>query len=260
MASENRASFTKIGLTVVLGTIAVLGTLIYFGGVGGRDRVFFAETYYRNPVSGLSVGSEVNFRGVKVGEVREISFIGSEYEDVAEDDYQVIYIKLAFDTHLCRFEEGEDPSGYLQHLIAKGLRATVSSSGVTGLSKLELNLPKGEIVPPPPISWTPDLICIPPAPSMLESFSDSVTRVMSQLNKVDFTSAWSNVSTVATSIAQMSRDLGSLVESQKSNISGILSTVDEATRSLKEFADTVRENPSLLLRPADADPLPETQR
>ena len=79
MASDNHASYTRIGLTVVIGIAAVVGSLIYLGGMRGRDSEVYAETYYDKSVSGLSVGSAVNFRGVKLGEVREITFVGSKY-------------------------------------------------------------------------------------------------------------------------------------------------------------------------------------
>ena len=59
MAEDNHASYAKVGLTVVLGVAAVVGSLIYFGGAGRDKCVFMGETYYDDPVSGLSVGSEV---------------------------------------------------------------------------------------------------------------------------------------------------------------------------------------------------------
>lgn len=261
MAEDNHASYAKVGLTVVLGVAAVVGTLIYFGGAGRDKCVFMGETYYDDPVSGLSVGSEVNFRGVKVGEVREISFIGGHYEDVAEADMQKIYIRMAFDSKLAKLDASEDPEELMRSLVSRGLRATVTASGVTGLSRIELNMPKGgEPRPVPPISWRPELVCIPPAPSMLQSFSDSATQVMNKIKQMDFSSAWSNIAAVAESFSEISQNMSGLVESQKAGIDSILLSVDQAARSLKEFADSVRENPSLLLRPRDPDPLSETSR
>jgi len=261
VSGDSHASYAKVGLTVVLGVAAVVGVLVYFGGAG-RDRcVFQAETYYDDPVSGLSVGSEVNFRGVKVGEVREISFVGGHYKDVAEADMQKIYIKMAFDSTLASLDSSEDPEELLRSLVSRGLRATVTASGVTGLSRMELNMPKnGDVRPVPQISWSPELVCIPPAPSMLQSFSDSATQVMNKIKQMDFSSAWSNVSAVAESFSEISRNVSGLVESQKAGIDSIIFSVDQAARSLKEFADSVRENPSLLLRPRDPEPLPETSR
>ena len=88
---SNHANYGKIGFTVILGIAATVAVLIYLGGVGANSDILYAETYYDNPVTGLSVGSDVNLRGVKVGEVREISFIGSEYEEADGKDVPKIH-------------------------------------------------------------------------------------------------------------------------------------------------------------------------
>ena len=36
MASDNHASYTKIGITIVMGVIAIVLTLVYLGGMRGR--------------------------------------------------------------------------------------------------------------------------------------------------------------------------------------------------------------------------------
>ncbi len=259
MANDNHANYAKVGFVVVAGVAAIVAALVWFGGVGGAKNEFFAETYYRAPVSGLSVGSEVNFRGVKVGEVREISFIGAKYDAYARDDMQTVYVKMAFDPRLARMDPGASPEEFLESLVARGLRATVRASGITGLAALELNLPRGEAVPVAPPSWKPDLVCIPPAPSMLQNFSDAATLVMNRMKKIDFVAAWSNVATVAESASRIAQNVDGLVESQKARLDSILSTADETARAFKEFADTIRDNPSLLLRTRDDAPLPETQ-
>lgn len=257
MASENHASYAKIGLTVILGAVATAVALIYFGGFGDRQNELLAETYYRKPVSGLSIGSEVNFRGVKVGEVRDISFLGCQYNDVAEDEEQDIYILIAFNTRLFRLEEWESPEETIRFLVDKGMRATVTSSGVTGLSRIELNFPRVELAPER-ISWTPEHICIPPAPSMFDNFSDSVTRIMTQINRMNFVSTWSNVTAVADSFARLADNLNGIVEGQRSRVDGILQRVESAADGLGALVDELKANPSLLIRSENPEPLPET--
>lgn len=257
MANENHASYARIGLTVVLGAIATAVTLIYFGGVGDRQSELLAETYYRKPVSGLSIGSEVNFRGVKVGEVRDISFLGCQYDDVAEDEMQDIYILIAFNTRLFRLEDWESPEETLLFLIDKGMRATVTSSGVTGLSRIELNFPHVELAPEV-ISWKPEHICIPPAPSMLDNFSDSVTKMMTQINRMDFVSTWSNITAVSGSFARLADNLNAVIEGQSARVDGILRRVESVTDGLDELVDELKANPSLLVRSANPGELPET--
>ena len=185
----NQANYSKIGFAVVAGAAAIVLTLVYLGGALGKGEVVYAETYSDAPVSGLSVGSAVNLRGVKVGEVKEISFVGSEYDEAKGDDIPKIYILIAFTTSKMRTTEDEDPEEHLREFVKKGIHATVTSSGVTGLSKIELNFPRTPIETRP-ISWRPRHVCIPPAPSMLESFADSAARLMNQLNRMDFVAAW----------------------------------------------------------------------
>ncbi len=257
MANENHASYTKVGLTLVLGLMAVAGALIYFGGLRGSQGQFYAESYYSAPITGLSVGSEVNFRGVKVGEVKEISFIGAKYPDCDPKDMQIVYLKLAFDNEFLKMARTGNPRFFLEELVRQGLRATVTASGVTGLSKLALNLPKEgqEIEPPDPTPWNPELVCIPPKPSMLESFSDTATLLVNRIKRLDVASAWSNVTTVASSLARISENVDGLVESQKASIDSILTNLDDTARTLKDLVDMLRDNPSLLLRANDPKPL-----
>ena len=258
MADSTHANYGRIGFAVVAAIAAIVGTLIYLGGAGGDSDVVYAESYSDVPVSGLSVGSDVNLRGVKVGEVREISFIGSEYEDAAERDAPKIYILLAFTARKMRRAAGEDPEEHMRMLVGKGLHATVTSSGVTGLSKIELNFPRTAMVDQK-ISWRPRHVCIPPAPSMLESFSDAAARFMNQVNSMDFMSAWSNLASVAESAANIAGNVDDLVENGKSGIESIVRNMDEAAAEVRELATSLKENPSLLLRSNDAEPLPETK-
>ena len=43
--SANKANYTTIGLTVVVGTLAIIGTLVYLGGAGSREERVYAETF-----------------------------------------------------------------------------------------------------------------------------------------------------------------------------------------------------------------------
>lgn len=261
MADGIHANYAKIGLTVVLGVAAVIGTLIYCGGLGSHSSELYAETYYDNAVSGLAVGSDVNLRGVKIGEVREINFIGNKY-DCAEGDVQKIYLRFAFDPKLFQLADGESftPMECLEMLVKRGLRATVSASGITGLSHVELNFPRvpGAAAKEPALSWQPRTLFIPPEPSMLDSFADAAAKFMNQVNHMDFMTAWSNLASTAASAAKVAGDVRELIESERFGIANIVRNLDETAALLKEFSAEVKENPSLLLRENDPEPLPET--
>lgn len=260
MASDNKPHFAFIGFTVLIGVAAIVATLIYLGGFGGRDMEFMVESYYDKPVSGLSVGSAVNFRGVKIGEVRDITLVRPKTGDFSADDVQRIRIFMAINLRRMGFlkrPEDDEVRRMMESLIEHGLRATVASSGITGLSRIELNMVQN----PPPVArltWIPRLPLIPPAPSLIDSFSDVATRVMGQINKMDFVSVWSNVQSIAESTSHIMGNVDSLIESQKANLCEMMQNINEASARIDELARRLEENPSLLLRPADPEVLPET--
>ncbi|MBO6168079.1 MAG: MCE family protein [Kiritimatiellae bacterium] len=257
MACDNKTNYSRIGFTIIAGTVAIAAALVYLGGAGGKKAALMAETYSDTPVSGLSVGSAVNFRGVQVGTVKEITFVGRAYDVPDDADGRKILIRFALDEMKVRARSDYSGEDSLRRFVSQGLRATVSSSGITGISRIELNYPK---VPSAPekISWTPEMVCIPPEPSILESFSESASHVMAQLNTMDFKSAWSNVNLLVENIAHIAEDAAVIVESQKATLGEISTDASAAISELRTLAGELKENPSLLLRPRDPEPLPET--
>jgi len=260
MAADNQPNYSKIGFFILAGVALVVGTVVYLGGVGAAQHEFTAETHFSYPVSGLDVGSAVNFRGVRVGSVRRISFIGAEYGEIGNpNDRRQIYVELALDKRLFRFDGKEGHAEEtLSRLVERGLHATVSSSGVTGLSKIELNFPT---IPRPDekISWRPKHVVVPPAPSILQSAADSVTQLLDQLNRMDFVTAWSNVVAVTGNANVLVQDATALIQAQKGNVGEIMDNVREASIGLRAFTDEIRANPSALLRSSTPERLDETR-
>ena len=260
MAADNQPNYAKIGFFILAGVALTVGTLVYLGGFGAERHEFIAETHFSYPVSGLDVGSAVNFRGVRVGAVRRISFVGAEYDEITNPlDRRQIYVELALDTRLFRMgSKDERVREVLERLVERGLHAMVSSSGVTGLSRIELNFPTLRIEDEK-ISWRPQYVVIPPAPSILQSAADSATQILDQLNKMDFVTAWSNVVEVTGAASVLLNDASSLIQSQKGNIGEILDNVREAASGLRAFTDEIRSNPSALLRSSTPERLDETK-
>lgn len=259
MASEGKTSYTKIGFIVVAGIVAVAGSLFYFGGVRGNGDLVYAETCFDRSVSGLSVGSAVNFRGVKIGEVKEISFVGNKYH-VRGDENLRVYIKMGFPrSRMTPYKDegigADEVIGYMVDTV--GLRATVSASGVTGLSRIELDAaPDFPAIQP---SWTPEYAYIPPKPSLIDNFSDSATRVMDQINRMDIAGVWSNVSASVESLARLSDGVKSTLESSRSDAERIIGNLSGTAAAVRDLVERLRENPSLLIREHEEQRLPETR-
>ena len=251
---SNHANYGKIGFTVVFGIAATVGVLIYLGGAGANSDFIYAETYYDTSVSGLSVGSAVNFRGVKIGEVKEISFVGAKYEGIPWADAQRIYILMA----LMRKNIGPNAPSRAEEFVKRGLRATVTASGVTGLSRIELDIQRGR-PQPAPLQWKPENLYVPSYPSLLDSFSDSATKVMNEINRMDIASAWSNVSATVESAAHATEGISAMVDSVREGVGRIVEEAAEAVTSLRDVTEELKRNPSLLIRERRADRLDETE-
>ena len=260
MSNASEASYAKIGFFIVLGIALTVGVLVHIGGLGSKNSEFLVETFFSDPVSGLDVGSSVNFRGVRVGSVKRITFIGAQYgASAAAADRQKIYVEMAIDSRLFQMGEEQRPRQVVEDLVAKGLHATVSASGVTGLSRIELNFPKGELREERP-SWRADHPLIPPAPSILQSAADSATQVLNQLNKMDFAAAYSNLLAIAQSAGTTLDNFNTVLTGEQGGISEIVQNVRDASVAIRDFADQIRSNPSSLLRSNTPNELPETKK
>ena len=262
MANDNHTSYRRIGFTVFVGAIAIVLSLIYLGGVRGRDDEILAETYYDKPVSGLSVGSVVNFRGVRVGEVREISFIGNKY-DVAGADNSRIYIKMALNGRTLGLADlsQEEIRDVLANLVKTfNMRATVTTSGITGLSRIELNYHRPEqLTEHRPVAWMPRYAFIPPQESLLDNISDAATKILNQINQMDLSAAWSNVTVSVESLARTASAAQLMLESRQNDIDRMLDNLSSTAGNIKDMASELKHNPSLLIRDRKPTRLEETE-
>ena len=259
MASDNHAHYSKIGFAVLLGTASIIAALVWLGGVGSGEEPVFVETYYEKSISGLSVGSVVNFRGVPLGKVSRIDFVGNHYELEGRDNSR-IYIRMALDRRKFRAVErdGRTPETFISTLVDAGMRATVTASGITGLSRIEFDF-YPDAPPPPALSWTPRAPYIPPKMSLMEDFSSAATRVMNQINTMDFAGVWSNISVTVEHVAESARSVRSILDARQSEIGQIVDSAADAAAALKDFAEELKRNPSALVRERRAEPLEETR-
>ena len=261
MANDTRASYARIGFAILAGTVATAVTLVYLGGLRGHRNEIFAETYYDREVSGLSVGSSVNFRGVKIGEVREIDFVGNKYATKGPDSLR-IYILMALNPKKLGYFRGEglEAAEAIAYLVKeRGLRATVTASGITGLSRVECNL-DGRAAPVEALPWKPEHPFVPQKVSLLDNFSDAATRVMNQINTMDLAAVWSNVHASAASMSKTLQSVQTMMETCQGDVEKLTENLSDAAASIRDFAGEVKGNPSLLIRERHPAPLDETSR
>jgi ABC-type transporter Mla subunit MlaD len=159
--------FVLVGAALFVGALFAIGLKAYFG----KHDIF--ETYVTGKVENLSVGALVKLRGVTIGKVRSIEFIGTEYPQ-----YQQQYVLIQFEVPRGTIWSAE--TGNVQQMLdreaARGLRARVQGQGFLGANIVALEYVDPKAYPVEPVPWTPQHYYIPSTPSQF-------TRVMASLEK-----------------------------------------------------------------------------
>jgi phospholipid/cholesterol/gamma-HCH transport system substrate-binding protein/paraquat-inducible protein B len=174
-----RQNYFKLGLFVVVSVAALLTMLALLGGRALFERKYIVETYFNESISGLTVGSPVEFRGVPLGKVTEISIASNRYEPgrpiVERAPYVLVRMEL----------RGIDPAafGQLQDAVKAGLRIQAQLAGITGQLYLSLALLDAGTHPLLPVPWKPEYPYIPSAPSTSNRIIENVERVLSDLQQ-----------------------------------------------------------------------------
>ena len=78
MSAEAR--YFRVGMFVFLGILLVGAFVVVLGGQGLFRQSVLGETYFTESVQGVSVGSPITMRGVQLGTVTRISFVGDDFE------------------------------------------------------------------------------------------------------------------------------------------------------------------------------------
>jgi ABC-type transporter Mla subunit MlaD len=172
----------KIGLFTLVAIALFVAGLLAFGAKGYFTKKTQFETAIAGEVSGLSVGSRVEFRGVPIGKVTRITFAWNIYP---ESKTRLIIVDFEVDGSLFRLPPGTDMNTVLKKATDNGLRAMVRLEGVTGTSILWLETVNPASFPPPELDYTPRYYYIPSAPSQITRLLESIERSLNNLQRLD---------------------------------------------------------------------------
>ena len=138
---SKKASKTVIGIFVLSAlALVVAGVLIFGSGDFLKDRYKFT-LFFKDSVKGLNVGAPVVFKGVKIGEVKNIAVV----ENASNSTFFIqVIIEITAGTvkrSITKDFRGiEEIYEYCDQLIEQGLRAELGlQSVVTGQLQIELD-------------------------------------------------------------------------------------------------------------------------
>lgn len=190
---SQRANSFKIGLFVIVAVAMILVALSLLG-VGALFRqTLAAETYFSESVSGLNVGAPVKLRGVTMGKVRRIMFVDQKYEishvpgEMSTRDW--VLVEMELNVEKGSLDQAEERT---KRMIAAGLRVRTASAGLTGGTYLEFIFAGSGTAEPLVLSWTPEELYIPSAPSLMGQIESAAERIASQLEKADIAALLTN--------------------------------------------------------------------
>ena len=183
-----KANYFKLGLFIILAVGLAIAAVLVLGAGKFFEKKITVETYLDQSVQGIEVGPKVKFRGVTVGNIRKIDFTRNRYEHDKLLANRHSYVLLEIEITGNPF--GDDPREITDQHLAKeiehGLRARLTSQGVTGTSYLDVDYLRSVKHPLLPIDWTPAHPYIPSAPSVPSRIFSLAEGVFGQLEKIDF--------------------------------------------------------------------------
>lgn len=223
-----KANKTMIGIFVV-GAVAllVLGITIFGSGVFLKRSDKYV-LFFDGSIKGLSVGAPVIFRGVKIGNVSDISLI---YDKKSEN----VLIPVVIDVELSRVKGAPDKLGYPDYrmLIDEGLRARLEVQNFI-TSSLMLAF---DFYPNKPekmygiMKDYPELPTLPISPDIFELMDEIPVKEISE------------------DLRQAVSGINKLVNSKGiSELDKTLSEVTQAARSIRLFVEYLEQHPEALLK------------
>jgi hypothetical protein len=183
----------RIGLFVIVGAFLFIGALFAMGlkAYFGEHDVF--ETFVTGKVENLSVGALVKLRGVTIGKVSSIEFVGTQYPK-----YKERYVLIQFEVP--KGTVWNTPTGNIQQVIdaevAQGLRARVQGQGFLGASILALEYVDPKVYPVEPLPCIPKHYYVPSAPNQFNRVLASLEKTLRHTEDLDLSDMMSRAETL----------------------------------------------------------------
>ena len=208
--------------------LAVAGILTFGSGILFRDRELYVM-YFDGDLKGLNVGAPVAFRGVRVGEVTDISVF-------IESDTLKFNVPVRVEIDPRRFHHTGGPAtpkngeADLKTLIEKGMRAQLSlQSIVTGQLMIQLDFHPGSAVN---LKGDGTIEEIPTLPSSFE-------RLAQAIEKISFRELVDNIN-------QAVSQIGSILD--KNEVERVLDSIRRAADEITALARSLNEEAAPLFQ------------
>lgn len=218
------------------------------------------ELIFKQTVRGLEPGAPVEFRGVLIGDVVDVTGV----LDPTTIDFSV---RVTVRLDLKRFgAEIRDPGSTVDQealrrktidaLISHGVRAQLQSGSLlTGALFVAFDFFPD--APPATVDWSQQLVALPTIPGTLETLEANVEGIVKKLGQIDFKAIGADVQkalvdldATLVSVRGTVDDAGALIAPNSvlvQQLEGTLQEVSGAARSLRVLADYLERHPEALI-------------
>ena len=232
----------KLGLFTLVGIALLVAGVLAFGAWSTFQKKSLYETYVPGEVSGLSVGSAVEFRGVHVGRVTHIGFSWNEYQGT-QPGWVVVVFEMRDDIFGAPAANG---AREFQAAAQRGLRARLKAQGVTGTAIVSLEYLDPAEYPPTTVPWTPRHAYIPSAPGLLGDLLVSLQSALHHFSHLDVTALNQQAETDLKSLGRVLDQTERLdLESLSTNANALLTEVRRSNARIETLIqdtdDTVKK-------------------
>lgn len=214
----------------VLGAIvlAILGA-VAFGGTKFLEPKQKAVLYFEGSLGGLAVGAPVNFRGVQVGTVTDISI---NY-NIDEQTLKIPVIIQIF-PNMLHVVAGKRDVNNMKILVERGLRAQlVVQSLVTGQASVEFDFhPETPIRLVGGATGLPEM---PTIPSSMDELQANVSAVLAKLSKMPIDEISAQVSGAILNLQQMLTDASTMIKGVNEQITPTLANLQATTQQANDL-------------------------
>lgn len=234
----NEARYFRVGLFVLAGIVLAVATVLVVGGGRLFDRPVVIETVFEESVQGLDVGAPVKLRGVQLGSVRWIGFVGDEYQLAPADaqDRSRVLVRMEI-VGLSPGMGREERMQRIEKMVENGLRLRVTPLGITGVSFIQADFLDPERYPPPPISWKPEVTYVPSAPSTIAQITSAAERLMTRIDRLDVENLLTNLDKLLVNVNAAVETTD--VEGVQRSVTALLADVERTSAALRSSVASV---------------------
>ena len=226
------------GVFIISGVLLLLTLLFFLGLSDIFAHKVIMRTGFSESVQGLSRGSAVKYRGVQIGNVKDISILVSE--NIIQVDMEIDPKYFAVNRHGHTFPDKEFYAFFRNEIKNKGLRARLEMLGITGMKFIDFDYfvkPESPVPSSPRFSGPRGALFIPGVTSQMKDIMGTLTMAVDRLSRIRFEKISEQLENALTG-------LGQLLNSQeiRSTIARINDTAENLELSTRAISSVLSES------------------